>query len=72
MKVINYVVEKMVLDKPLEGGGNAADGAFTSALSSVQPQFSPGGDSALRSGPKPWQKLKPSIEILCNNQARYE
>ncbi|CAA6670540.1 unnamed protein product [Spirodela intermedia] len=32
-KVINYVVEKMVLDKPQEGGNG--DGAFTSALPSV-------------------------------------
>ena len=52
----------MVLDKPQEVAGNV-DGSFPSALSSVQSQFSP-------AGLKPWQKLKPSIEILCNNQAR--
>ncbi|MQM00038.1 hypothetical protein Taro_032771 [Colocasia esculenta] len=68
-KVINYVIEKMVLDKPLEGG--SSDGTFGSGLSSVQSQFSPTGNGAFRAGLKPWQKLKPSIEILCNNQARY-
>ncbi|KAG4394157.1 hypothetical protein GLYMA_03G243800v4 [Glycine max] len=26
------------------------------------------GDGSFRSGFKPWQKLRPSIEILCNNQ----
>ncbi|GJR62777.1 WD repeat-containing protein 48 [Tanacetum coccineum] len=49
--VINYVVEKMVLDKPLDS--LSGDGTFV-----------PG------SGSKPW-KLKPSIEILCNNQASF-
>ncbi|KAJ0654778.1 putative transcription factor WD40-like family [Helianthus annuus] len=54
-KVVNYVVEKMVLDKPLDSLSN--DGAF-----------GPGSvDGSFRSGFKPW-KLKPSIEILCNNQ----
>ncbi|XP_023765840.1 uncharacterized protein LOC111914297 [Lactuca sativa] len=54
-KVVNYVVEKLVLDKPMES--LAIDGAFAT------------GDGSFRSGMiKPWQKLKPSIEILCNNQ----
>ncbi|KAM7511778.1 hypothetical protein LguiB_010653 [Lonicera macranthoides] len=44
-KVVNYVVEKMVLDKPL-------DSLHTDGHTQ-----------------KPWQKLKPSIEILCNDQA---
>nr|GMD04702.1 WD repeat-containing protein 48 [Ipomoea batatas] len=59
-KVINYVIEKMVLDKPPLDSLNS-DGTFV-----------PGGPASgvgeFRSGLKPWQKLKPSIEILCNNQ----
>ncbi|KZV47522.1 hypothetical protein F511_14594 [Dorcoceras hygrometricum] len=47
-KVVNYVVEKMVLDKPIDSTNS--DGAFAPGL-------------------KPWSKLKPSMEILCNNQA---
>ncbi|KAI3516967.1 hypothetical protein L1887_16159 [Cichorium endivia] len=55
-KVVNYVVEKLVLDKPMDS--LAIDGTFA-----------PQGDGSFRSGIiKPWQKLKPSIEILCNNQ----
>ncbi|KAE8695455.1 WD repeat-containing protein 48-like protein isoform 2 [Hibiscus syriacus] len=50
-KVVNYVIEKLVLDKPI-------DSVSTDGL---------GGQS--QSGSKPWQKLRPSIEILCNNQA---
>ncbi|KAE8734690.1 WD repeat-containing protein 48-like protein isoform 2 [Hibiscus syriacus] len=50
-KVVNYVIEKLVLDKPI-------DSVSTDGL---------GGQS--QSGPKPWQKHRPSIEILCNNQA---
>ncbi|XP_058077048.1 uncharacterized protein LOC131225526 [Magnolia sinica] len=65
-KVINYVVEKMVLDKPMDGGNS--DGTFTSALPGGQSQLPIIGDGSFRSGLKPWQKLKPSIEILCNNQ----
>lgn len=61
LKVINYVIEKMVLDKPPLDSLNS-DGTFV-----------PGGPASgvgeFRSGLKPWQKLKPSIEILCNNQA---
>ncbi|XP_078444046.1 transducin/WD40 repeat-like superfamily protein [Wolffia australiana] len=59
-KVISYVVEKVVLDTPQEtGSGNVA--LSSAALSPAPSQLSPGGS-------KPWQKLKPSIEILCNNQ----
>lgn len=57
-KVVNYVVEKMVLDKPLDSLGS--DGTFAPGPI--------GGDGSFRSGFKPWQKFKPSIEILCNNQ----
>ncbi|CAN8269889.1 unnamed protein product [Cochlearia groenlandica] len=56
-KVTNYVVEKMVLDIPLDS--LALDGG---------PKQLFGGNGLLQSGPKPWQKLRPSIEILCNNQ----
>ncbi|XP_022965590.1 WD repeat-containing protein 48-like isoform X1 [Cucurbita maxima] len=59
-KVVNYVVEKMVLDKPLDNVN--PDISFGPGLSSTV------GDGSFRSGLKPWQKLKPSIEILCNNQ----
>ncbi|XP_010909218.2 uncharacterized protein [Elaeis guineensis] len=65
-KVINYVIEKMVLDKPIDGG--SSDGSFGLGLSSGQSQLSLIADGSLRAGIKPWQKLKPSIEILCNNQ----
>ncbi|XP_020254792.1 WD repeat-containing protein 48 isoform X2 [Asparagus officinalis] len=65
-KVINYVIEKIVLDKPLDGG--SSDGTFGLGLSAGQSQLSSIGDGSLRSGLKPWQKVKPSIEILCNNQ----
>ncbi|RID64463.1 hypothetical protein BRARA_E03400 [Brassica rapa] len=47
----------MVLDSPLDS--LAIDGG-------PQPLFA--GNGLLPSGSKPWQKLKPSIEILCNNQ----
>ncbi|XP_050917174.1 uncharacterized protein LOC127132304 isoform X2 [Lathyrus oleraceus] len=67
-KVVNYVVEKMVLDKPLDN--LLADGNFAPALTGSQSQLQVVGDGSFRSGSgfKPWQKLKPSIEILCNNQ----
>ncbi|XP_065853671.1 uncharacterized protein [Euphorbia lathyris] len=64
-KVINYVIEKMVLDKPLDGN---ADGTFSPGLGGGQLQHSAVGDGSYRAGLKPWQKLRPSIEILCNNQ----
>ncbi|KAJ6823282.1 WD repeat-containing protein 48 isoform X1 [Iris pallida] len=63
-KVINYVIEKLVLDKPFEGG--SSDGGF--GLAAGQAQLSSVADGSFRSGLKPWQKTKPSIEILCNNQ----
>lgn len=54
----------MVLDKPLDGPNVDT--------------FAPGGqishpiiDGSHRSGVKAWQKLKPNIEILCNNQASF-
>ncbi|KAI4302976.1 hypothetical protein MLD38_038661 [Melastoma candidum] len=54
-KVANYVLEKMVLEKPLD-------------VVNTEGSFAPGGNGAFRSGLKSWQKLSPSIEILCNNQ----
>ncbi|KAL7239343.1 hypothetical protein ACSBR2_005283 [Camellia fascicularis] len=64
-KVINYVVEKMVPDKPLDNMDT--DGTFAAGLPVGQLQHPTlGGDGSFRL--KPWQKLKPSIEILCNNQ----
>lgn len=64
MQVVNYVVEKMVLDKPLDSAN--PDATFAPGLAGGP--LSAIGDGSFRSGMKPW-KLKPSIEILCNNQA---
>ena len=58
----------MVLDKPLDSMNS--DGTLAPGHPGGQLQNpSVGGDGSFRSGLKPWQKLKPSIEILCNNQA---
>lgn len=65
-KVINYVVEKLVLDKSVEN--IPGDGTCTPGVAGGPLQHSAIGDGALRSGLRPWQRLKPSIEILCNNQ----
>ena len=67
VQVANYVVEKLVLDKPLDGG---SDSTFAMGLSSGQSQLS-ALDSSSRIGLKPWQKLKPCVEILCNNQVSF-
>ncbi|XP_076935189.1 uncharacterized protein LOC143601760 [Bidens hawaiensis] len=55
-KVVNYVMEKLVSDKPMDS--LSIDGTFAPG----------GGDGSFRSELKPWQKLKPAIDILCNNQ----
>ena len=60
------MIEKLVLDKPFEGG--SSDGTFGLGLGSGQSQLSSIGDGTFQSGIKPWQKMNPSIEILCNNQ----
>jgi hypothetical protein len=57
----------MVLDKPLDNVN--PDGTFAPGLAGGQLQHSVVGDGSFRSGLKPWQKLRSSIEILCNNQA---
>lgn len=57
----------MVLDKPIESVN--PDGAFPPGPAGGQLQTSAVGDGSFRPGLKPWQKLRPSIEILCNNQA---
>lgn len=59
-KVVNYVIEKMVLEKPVDNV--STEGTFPPL------PHSSAGDIPFRSGLKPWQKLRPSIEILCNNQ----
>lgn len=56
----------MVLDKPLDNANT--DGTFVPGLGGGPLQHSALGDGSFRSGLKPWQKLRPSIEILCNNQ----
>lgn len=66
-KVVNYVLEKMVLDKPLDNMNS--DAAFSGLPGGQLPHAAAGGDMSFRMGLKPWQKHnKPSIEILCNNQ----
>lgn len=67
MQVVNYVIEKMVLDKPLDSAN--PDTTLAPGLAGGPVQLSAIGDGSFPSGLKPWQKLKPSIEILCNNQA---
>ncbi|MBA0584692.1 hypothetical protein Gorai_015492 [Gossypium raimondii] len=65
-KVINYVKEKMVLDKPIDNLNTI--GTFAPGIGG-QLQHSAVGDGSFQSGLKPRQKLRPSVEILCNNQA---
>ncbi|KAK8468742.1 hypothetical protein PHAVU_006G098200 [Phaseolus vulgaris] len=65
-KVINYVIEKMVLDKPVDSLN--AESSFSAGLAASQSQHQVVGDGSFRSGFQPWQKLKPSVEILCNDQ----
>ncbi|CAM8938144.1 unnamed protein product [Rhodiola kirilowii] len=62
-KVVNYVLEKMVLDRPLDN--LSIDAASSAGGSSHHSSI---GDGSSRGGSKPWPKLKPSVEILCNNQ----
>ena len=64
-QVVNYVVEKLVLDKPLDNVNT--DGTLAPGIGGPL-QHPVVGDGSFRSGLKPWQKHKPSIEILCNNQ----
>ncbi|KAK1269783.1 hypothetical protein QJS04_geneDACA005338 [Acorus gramineus] len=66
-KVVNYVIEKIVLDKVPVDGSNS-EHTFVSGVAAGQSQLSTLGDGSFRSGLKSWQKSKPSIEILCNNQ----
>lgn len=58
-----------MLDKPLDSVN--AEGSFPHGLAGSQLQHQTIGDGSFRSGLKPWQKVRPSIEILCNNQASY-
>lgn len=67
LQVVNYVIEKMVLDKPVDSMN--ADGAFAPGMPGSQISHpAVVGDGSFWSGLKPRQKLKPCIEILCNNQ----
>lgn len=59
----------MLLDKPMDNLN--ADGTFAPNVPGGQIPHPVVGDGSLRSGLKPWQKLRPSIEILCNNQVSY-
>ncbi|KAE8711503.1 cysteine synthase-like [Hibiscus syriacus] len=67
-KVINYVKEKMVLDKPIDSLNTI--GSFAPGIGG-QLQHSSVGDGLLCSGLKPWKNPRHSIEILCNNQASH-
>lgn len=58
-----------MLDKPLDSVN--ADGSFPPGIAGSQLQHQTVGDGSFRSGVRPWQKVRPSIEILCNNQASY-
>jgi hypothetical protein len=58
------VGEKLVLDKPLDGNPDSTFGMGLASGSQL-----PALDSSSRLGLKSWQKLKPFVEILCNNQA---
>lgn len=53
------MLEKMVLNRPLDILDN--DIAPFTGGSLI-------GDGPLRGGSKLWPKLKPTVEILCNNQ----
>ncbi|PPS04831.1 hypothetical protein GOBAR_AA15841 [Gossypium barbadense] len=57
-KVINYVKEKMVLDKPIDNLNTV--GTFAPGIGG-QLQHSAVGDGSFRSGLKPRQKLRPSV-----------
>jgi len=57
----------MVLDKPLDN--LSVEGSIAPGLTRSQWQHQAIGDGYFRSGFQPRQKLRPSIEILCNNQA---
>ncbi|CAD5175681.1 unnamed protein product [Musa acuminata subsp. malaccensis] len=63
-KVISYVMEKMVLDKPLDGG--SSDATIVLGVSMTKTQVP---SSGVKQSMKSWPKLMPSIDILCNNQA---
>lgn len=58
----------MLLDKPVDNLNAEATFAPNMPGGQIPHQV---GDGPLRSGLKPWQKLRPSIEILCNNQASF-
>ncbi|PIA61622.1 hypothetical protein AQUCO_00300858v1 [Aquilegia coerulea] len=61
-KVINYVIEKIVLTD-----ARNSDGTFSPGLAGQSQLATTVGDGTFRLGSKP-HKLKPTIEILCNNQ----
>ncbi|KAK4759377.1 hypothetical protein SAY87_022508 [Trapa incisa] len=60
-KVVSYVLEKLVLDKPLDNIGS--EGTLRGAL-----QHSAFIDGSTRAVLKEIPRFKPSIEILCNTQ----
>lgn len=65
MQVINYVLEKLVINKPLDEGGS--EGASSSGQTGHQGNGH--GNTPFRPGLRVWQQpVKPVVEILCNQQ----
>ncbi|KAG6540955.1 hypothetical protein Mapa_017676 [Marchantia paleacea] len=63
-KVVNYVLEKLVLERPLDD--SASDSTSTSGQGSNHQSGNTYGSS--RQSSRPWQLSKPGVEILCNQQ----
>jgi WD repeat-containing protein 48 len=66
MQVVNYVLEKLVIDKPLED--SASETASTTGRQGSQ-QAVGNGYGPFRPGSRVWQQpVKPVVEIVCNDQ----
>ncbi|CAK9201146.1 unnamed protein product [Sphagnum troendelagicum] len=64
-KVANYVLEKLVPDRPLED--SASEGVSTAGQQGSQ-QAVGNSYGSHRPGSRVWQPVKPVVEVLCNNQ----
>jgi WD repeat-containing protein 48 len=66
MQVVNYVLEKLVIDKPLED--SASETTSTTGRQGSQQAFG-NGYGPFRPGSRVWQQpVKPVVEIVCNDQ----
>jgi hypothetical protein len=65
MQVANYVLEKLVPDRPLED--SASEGVSTAGQQGSQ-QAVGNSYGSHRPGSRVWQPVKPVVEVLCNNQ----